>query len=1269
MKNRLLRLLSFALVLGMILGTLPVSVYATGKDSAPMRSSGGFSVGNSGRYVIAANVDGVYYALSNTFSGKILGAEIPVIDGYVSEEAAADFALTLSYDGSNYTIQNDTHYLSYASSTNLGASSSAYSWSIGAGKNGSWRITATTATTRGIVFRAKDYLQFGAYALSNAKEGSTEYYDVEILPIGSVAGATEEKFVRVTSKDEITSGRYIFLAAPTQSASAYSYYALTKCEDTSYYAVQMTGTSLTTLPTEFTASEDLIWTLEGTAASALIGGNDGNYLYNDPYAASKLQYTNAQSYWTLSYYSAKSAFTLKSTYYMSFRDDSTYIGDNGLPLSYCASSTNYGNPYFYVYKSETVVAACAHVNKTTDSNPATCTADGSEKVTCKDCGKILSQQTLPATGHSFKYASNLNGTHNTNCSKCDYTASVSCTMFYGKCSFCGWSDGSVSVGTFQLVTAANQITDGSYVLVVAPGGANPGSYPYYAISRQMHSTSYVMAEGLDLSQIPQELSVPSDLMIWNLSGNSTGFTLSGAEGSVLYNSNNNLYYKEGTATVWTPTFENGTFILNADTRYLGLRDDLATVDSNGNPCFRCNTSAKTTSYQFYLFKSGELANPECSHKNTTTSLSEASCTEDGLLTTLCSDCGSIVSTEVVSALGHNATYVEGVPAGCKTNGSIPHYVCSRCKLYFSDPLCRNEIKASALIVAPVGHDLVAVGAIEATCGTEGMMAHYTCNACNAYFLDANGTNEVGLTDLTIPAVGHTLVEIPAVPASCAAEGNIAYFTCEDCNMLFSDQSCETEIHLEDTILPALNHTLSFSPVVEASCTQSGVYAYYYCSICDIYYSDDEYTETITENDLIIPPLGHDILFTNRIEPACTESGIIAHYYCDRCHVLFRDAAGKETLTEDEILIDATGHNYIKVVTPATCTTAGSEDYTCSACNDFYSTPIPATGHTYVNGICTQCGQVGGNIDSTITINHTLNLASDISINFAVKAALLSAYDSYYLECKVPVYSGNTLQSYNTVIIQPVMSGSYYYFTLTGITAVQIGDEVQATLHMSKAGTQYISSTDYYSVAEYAYSQLNKDGSTAKLNTLCANLLQYGASAQTYKSYRTNAYADAAMTTVHKSYLTSLDTVTFQNHNRSCGDLNSPAVTWQGKSLNLDSKITVKYVINVANYNGNIEDLNLRISYMDYNGVSKSVILKDIEKYGTNANWYSFDFDGLLAAELRQVLSAAVYEDDVRVSETLEYSIDSYGNGKTGNLLTVCKAMVAYSDSALAYFKS
>lgn len=49
------------------------------------------------------------------------------------------------------------------------------------------------------------------------------------------------------------------------------------------------------------------------------------------------------------------------------------------------------------------------------------------------------------------------------------------------------------------------------------------------------------------------------------------------------------------------------------------------------------------------------------------------------------------------------------------------------------------------------------------------------------------------------------------------------------------------------------------------------------------------------------------------------------------------------------------HSYIEVVTtPATCTTAGVKTYTCE-CNDSYTEEIPATGHNFVNGVCTVCG--------------------------------------------------------------------------------------------------------------------------------------------------------------------------------------------------------------------------------------------------------------------------------------------------------------------------
>ena len=307
------------------------------------------------------------------------------------------------------------------------------------------------------------------------------------------------------------------------------------------------------------------------------------------------------------------------------------------------------------------------------------------------------------------------------------------------------------------------------------------------------------------------------------------------------------------------------------------------------------------------------------------------------------------------------------------------------------------------------------------------------------------------------------------------------------------------------------------------------------------------------------------------------------------------------------------------------------------------------------------------LDESIEIRHSLNLASDISINYAVVASQLSSYDSFYLECKLPVYEGNSLVGSRTVKVEPVLNSFYYYFTLTGITAVNMTDEISATLVMERNGQTYTSAEDRYSISTYAYSQLSKDTVTEELKALCAELLRYGGAAQAYKAYRTDSPADAAMTEVHRSYLRDLDTVPFGTTNRVLDDLSSPAVTWAGKALNLESKVVLRFIVNAGSYRGSIDDLYLRVTYTDYSGAKKTVNLTEHTVYDSGASYYAFDFDGLLAAELRSDVSVAVYAGNSRISQTLEYNAATYGSNKTGTLRTLCQALLAYSDAAAKQF--
>ena len=400
--------------------------------------------------------------------------------------------------------------------------------------------------------------------------------------------------------------------------------------------------------------------------------------------------------------------------------------------------------------------------------------------------------------------------------------------------------------------------------------------------------------------------------------------------------------------------------------------------------------------------------------------------------------------------------------------------------------------------------------------------------------------------------------------------------------------------------------------------------------------------------VVLPITDHAPVTIPGTPPGCLTSGLSDGSKCGYCGLILKE----------QQVVPRLGHSY-------TYEDLGdSHKGSCTLCGKTVE-----EAHSYTNGTCI-CGaaeHTEPTVDSSILMNHTLNLASDISINFAVKVDLLKDYVNHYLICEIPVYEGNTLTGSRSVTVEPRLQGSYYYYTLEGMTAVQIGDRVEATLYMEKGGRQYLSETDLYSVSDYAYSQLNKANATDSLKTLCADLLRYGASAQSYKGYRTDSLCDSAMTLTHRSYLTNLDTVTFGSHNEESGDFNAPAIVWVGKALDLNSKVTLRFVCNTSAYKGDPKNLTLEVCYTDIQGKACRTVVTDPVPYGTDPQQYAFSFDGLLAAELRSVLSVTVCEGDMPLSNSLCYSADTYGNNKTGPLLTLCQALFAYSDSAKAYF--
>ena len=302
------------------------------------------------------------------------------------------------------------------------------------------------------------------------------------------------------------------------------------------------------------------------------------------------------------------------------------------------------------------------------------------------------------------------------------------------------------------------------------------------------------------------------------------------------------------------------------------------------------------------------------------------------------------------------------------------------------------------------------------------------------------------------------------------------------------------------------------------------------------------------------------------------------------------------------------------------------------------------------------------------LRHSLNLANDISINYLLDKTIAEGYEDLYLECVLPLYDRSTKVGERTVTLYPEDKNGFYYFTFEGLTAVEMNSEIRATLYMTREGRQYYSPTDIYSIATYANNQIGRAANPEKLKAVCAELLRYGALAQLYKGYRVSARSDSAMTEEAVALLSDLETVTFQRIEGIAEDLEAPAVLWKGKALDMNTRVGLRYVVDVRGYDGDPTALSLHLSYTDSKGEERQVILEDPVEYVPGSGWYTFMYEGLYASELRCTLQAAVYAGEERVSQTLTYSPQTYAENKAETLGALCRAMFAYSDSARTYFE-
>ena len=286
---------------------------------------------------------------------------------------------------------------------------------------------------------------------------------------------------------------------------------------------------------------------------------------------------------------------------------------------------------------------------------------------------------------------------------------------------------------------------------------------------------------------------------------------------------------------------------------------------------------------------------------------QPTCTENGERTFTCTVCGD-TKTEVITATGHAwSDWEVKTPATCETEGQEERH-------------CTNEgcTEVEFKVIPALGHDLKEEIVKEPTCGETGLK-NVTCSRCD--YKEEN---------VEIPATGeHKFGEwIVTKEPSCGNAGE-------------ETRTCDVCYHTETRpIAPVAEHKWNEGIVTkEATCTAEGIKTFT-CTVCG---------DTKTE---VIPTLGHAWSDWDIKDSTCGQEGEKTRH-CTRTGC---------TATETVKIPASENHKWNDgVVTKnATCTEQGEVTYTCNDCGHTKVEKTPALGHDLKEVILKQptCSESG-----------------------------------------------------------------------------------------------------------------------------------------------------------------------------------------------------------------------------------------------------------------------------------------------------------------------
>ena len=253
-------------------------------------------------------------------------------------------------------------------------------------------------------------------------------------------------------------------------------------------------------------------------------------------------------------------------------------------------------------------------------------------------------------------------------------------------------------------------------------------------------------------------------------------------------------------------------------------------------------------------------------------------------------------------------------------------------------------------------------------------------------------------------ISHTLTGVPAKDETCTEDGNTAYWTCSACEKWFSDENGTTEITDKDSVVKkATGHTPS------AAWSYDGTYHWHVCTTCSEVLDKAAHrggTATCSEQ-AACEACGQKYGATTEHDYQWNHDAAQHWKECSACSAI--DPANPKT-----------NHNFGEWVTEkeATCTETGTQKRTCADCGYSETAEIAMIAHTLTHHEavtptctttgsieyweCSACGKKFSDAACTIEVTDvTLPMAAHTLTKTDAKAATCTeAGNAEYWTCSV-----------------------------------------------------------------------------------------------------------------------------------------------------------------------------------------------------------------------------------------------------------------------------